>query len=268
MRVVAQIADFGLARAFGIPLRTYTHEVRSVASLEPAWGADERRRLSRCGTDHLVFFLVDDTTRLLCVFLFAFLLATSSELNLWKTQVDVWSVGAIFAEMASGIPLFPGDSEIDEIFRIFRCVSSPSDRPKSRRTDPISPRNRLLGTPNTQVWPGLALMPDFKTTFPQWRPQHLGEALPEMDGKALHLLSGMLTYDPARRISGAPSLLPLKAFANPKSLSAKSSLLHPYFHSTDGRPTDPLLGSYNPSSLLCAPPPPRAAQGLMASPII
>lgn len=24
-----KIADFGLARAFGIPLRTYTHEVRS-----------------------------------------------------------------------------------------------------------------------------------------------------------------------------------------------------------------------------------------------
>ena len=25
-----QIADFGLARAFGIPLRTYTHEVRAI----------------------------------------------------------------------------------------------------------------------------------------------------------------------------------------------------------------------------------------------
>lgn len=77
-----------------------------------------------------------------------------------------------------------------------KAVSSPSFAPL-----------RLLGTPNTQVWPGLALMPDFKTTFPQWRPQHLGEVLPEMDGKALHLLSGMLTYDPARRISGtSPSL--------------------------------------------------------------
>jgi cyclin-dependent kinase len=32
----------------------------------------------------------------------------------------MWSVGCIFAEMAMKSPLFPGDSEIDEIFRIFR----------------------------------------------------------------------------------------------------------------------------------------------------
>ncbi len=35
----------------------------------------------------------------------------------------MWSVGCIFAEMvARGRPLFPGDSEIDQIFKIFRYV--------------------------------------------------------------------------------------------------------------------------------------------------
>lgn len=35
----------------------------------------------------------------------------------------MWSVGCIFAEMVNqGGPLFPGDSEIDQIFRIFRSV--------------------------------------------------------------------------------------------------------------------------------------------------
>jgi cyclin-dependent kinase len=34
----------------------------------------------------------------------------------------MWSVGCIFAEMAMKQPLFPGDSEIDEIFKIFRYV--------------------------------------------------------------------------------------------------------------------------------------------------
>jgi len=34
----------------------------------------------------------------------------------------MWSVGAIFAEMCTRKPLFPGDSEIDEIFKIFRYV--------------------------------------------------------------------------------------------------------------------------------------------------
>lgn len=40
----------------------------------------------------------------------------------YSTGVDMWSVGAIFAEMCTRKPLFPGDSEIDEIFKIFRSV--------------------------------------------------------------------------------------------------------------------------------------------------
>jgi cyclin-dependent kinase len=44
----------------------------------------------------------------------------------YSTGVDMWSVGAIFAEMCTRKPLFPGDSEIDEIFKIFRYeVSHP-----------------------------------------------------------------------------------------------------------------------------------------------
>lgn len=40
----------------------------------------------------------------------------------YSTAIDMWSVGCIIAEMATRQPLFPGDSEIDEIFRIFRQV--------------------------------------------------------------------------------------------------------------------------------------------------
>ncbi|KAI5840619.1 kinase-like domain-containing protein [Tricharina praecox] len=38
----------------------------------------------------------------------------------YSTGVDMWSVGCIFAEMCTRKALFPGDSEIDEIFKIFR----------------------------------------------------------------------------------------------------------------------------------------------------
>ena len=40
--------------------------------------------------------------------------------NAYSPAVDIWSVGAIFAEMVNRRPLWPGDSEIDELFRIFR----------------------------------------------------------------------------------------------------------------------------------------------------
>ena len=44
----------------------------------------------------------------------------------YSTAVDMWSVGCIMAEMImKGEPLFPGDSEIDQIFKIFQCVAFP-----------------------------------------------------------------------------------------------------------------------------------------------
>jgi serine/threonine protein kinase len=45
----------------------------------------------------------------------------------YDTAVDIWSVGCIFAEMASGVPLLPGDSQIDELFRIFRLCGTPTE---------------------------------------------------------------------------------------------------------------------------------------------
>ena len=38
----------------------------------------------------------------------------------YAPPVDVWAVGTIFVEMVNKRPLFPGDSEIDELYRIFR----------------------------------------------------------------------------------------------------------------------------------------------------
>ena len=44
----------------------------------------------------------------------------------YSTPVDVWSIGCIFAEMINGKPLFPGDSEIDELFKIFKILGTPN----------------------------------------------------------------------------------------------------------------------------------------------
>lgn len=101
-----KLADFGLARAFGIPLRTYTHEVL------------------------IIYFISCDTTKRTFFKQVVTLWYRAPEVLLgsrhYSTAIDMWSVGCIFAEMVMrGIPLFPGDSEIDQIFKIFRSVKFP-----------------------------------------------------------------------------------------------------------------------------------------------
>jgi len=146
-----KLADFGLARAFGIPMRTYTHEVVTLWYRAPE---------VLLGSRH------------------------------YSTAVDMWSVGCIFAEMAlQGQPLFPGDSEIDQIFKIFR----------------------ILGTPNDEIWPGVGKLPDYKPTFPQWSKQDLAWIVSSLDEDGIDMLQSTLTYDSAKRIS------------------AKRALIHPYF---------------------------------------
>lgn len=35
--------------------------------------------------------------------------------------VDVWAIGSLFAEMLTGEPLFPGESDIDQLHLITKC---------------------------------------------------------------------------------------------------------------------------------------------------
>jgi len=146
-----KLADFGLARAFGIPMRTYTHEVVTLWYRAPE---------VLLGARH------------------------------YSTAIDMWSVGCIMAEMVNkGHALFPGDSEIDQIFKIFR----------------------ILGTPNEETWPGVRSLPDYKPTFPQWSGAELSTQVPILDPAGADLIKNMLAYDTAKRIS------------------AKRTLIHPYF---------------------------------------
>jgi len=151
-----KLADFGLARAFGIPIRNYTHEVVTLWYRAPE-----------------------------------ILLGS----KVYATPVDIWSVGCIFAEMANRKALFPGDSEIDELIKIFR----------------------ILGTPTDTVWPGVTKMPNWTATFPHFVKVDWKKVIPQLDANGIDLLSQMLQFDPAKRIS------------------AKKALNHPYFDDLDKR---------------------------------
>ncbi|EDQ91821.1 uncharacterized protein MONBRDRAFT_17670 [Monosiga brevicollis MX1] len=140
-----KLADFGLARAFGIPIRAYTHEVVTLWYRAPEILLGQRQ---------------------------------------YACPVDMWSIGCIFAEMVTRRPLFPGDSEIDELFRIFR----------------------VLGTPTEQTWPGVSQLPDYKDCFPRWSGEGLASLIPGLDAMGLDLLQKMLRYEPSQRISARQAL--------------------------------------------------------------
>jgi cyclin-dependent kinase-like len=36
--------------------------------------------------------------------------------------VDIWATGCIFAEILTGQPLFPGDTDLDQLYRIMKCL--------------------------------------------------------------------------------------------------------------------------------------------------
>uniref|UniRef100_A0A914KSC7 cyclin-dependent kinase n=1 Tax=Meloidogyne incognita TaxID=6306 RepID=A0A914KSC7_MELIC len=86
---ILKIGDFGLAREFGEPLKSYTPIVVTLWYRSPE-----------------------------------LLLGT----EFYSTPVDMWSIGCIFGEFLKLEPLFPGRTEIDQIQRIFRDIGTPIEQ--------------------------------------------------------------------------------------------------------------------------------------------
>lgn len=108
----------------------------------------------------------------------------------------------IFYFQVSGKTLFPGDSEIDQLFRVFRA----------------------LGTPGDEVWPAARMLPDYRPSFPRWPAREARTLLPAPVRASIHactLFEAMLRYEPSERVS------------------ARAALQHPYF--ADARLVPPAL---------------------------
>lgn len=85
---VLKLADFGLARAFGIPVKNFTHEVVTLWYRAPD------------------------------------ILMGSKN---YSTSVDIWSVGCIFAEIVNRKPLFAGQDEREQLLKIFKIRGTPTE---------------------------------------------------------------------------------------------------------------------------------------------
>ncbi|NWT75445.1 CDKL2 protein, partial [Prunella himalayana] len=100
--------------------------------------------------------------------------------------VDVWAVGSLITEMLTGEPLFPGDSDIDQLFHITRCLGN------------LIPRQQELFYKNP-LFAGMKL-PEVKEL------ESLEKRYPKLPPAALDLAKECLQIDPDKRPSCAQLL--------------------------------------------------------------
>uniref|UniRef100_A0A8C4UEB8 non-specific serine/threonine protein kinase n=1 Tax=Falco tinnunculus TaxID=100819 RepID=A0A8C4UEB8_FALTI len=105
--------------------------------------------------------------------------------SIYSSPIDMWAVGSIMAELYTLRPLFPGTSEVDEIFKI--C--------------------QVLGTPKKSDWPeGHHLASAMNFRFPQCVPISLKTLIPNASSEAIQLMSDMLNWNPKKRPTASQAL--------------------------------------------------------------
>uniref|UniRef100_H2Y0U2 Cell division protein kinase 5 n=2 Tax=Ciona intestinalis TaxID=7719 RepID=H2Y0U2_CIOIN len=87
--------------------------------------------------------------------------------------------------MASGRPLFPGSAVSDQLQLIFRTLSTPTE----------------------ETWQGVSNLPGYKEHVRRYHPgESLRSIAPRLEQEGLDLLSKLLEYNPAKRISASTAL--------------------------------------------------------------
>jgi glycogen synthase kinase 3 beta len=103
----------------------------------------------------------------------------------YTTQIDVWSVGCVIAELMLRQPIFPGESGVDQLVEIIK----------------------VLGTPTREQI--LSMNPDYKEyKFPQIKPMLWEKVFRSKTPKeAIDFVAKLLVYDPVGRPTPLESLL-------------------------------------------------------------
>lgn len=149
---VLKIGDFGLAKFFGSPSRVMTHEVVTRWYRSPE------------------------------------LLFGSKK---YGTGVDMWAAGLIMAELLLRVPLLPGESDLDQLSKIFE----------------------VFGTPTDTNWPDVKSFTDY-IKFNQIEPKPLRTIFVTSKPDELDVLDKIMQLDPKRR-PNASETLQMEYFSNP-----------------------------------------------------
>ncbi|CAM0878063.1 unnamed protein product [Alopecurus aequalis] len=103
----------------------------------------------------------------------------------YTPSIDMWAIGAILAELFTLTPLFPGETETDQLYKI--CT--------------------VLGTPDHSVWPeGMNLPRSSSFQFFQIPPSNLWGRIPNASLEAIDLIKQLCSWDPRRRPTAEQAL--------------------------------------------------------------
>ena len=98
----------------------------------------------------------------------------------YDEKVDIWALGCIMAELYNLRPLFPGQSEFDQMDKIVK----------------------ILGTPKREDWPeGYRLMESLKMEFPQYKRKNFHNLFFDISEEAINFLEYIFIYDSVKRPS-------------------------------------------------------------------
>ena len=104
--------------------------------------------------------------------------------DMYDLGVDIWSCACVIVEMIKKVPLFQGDSDIDQLMQIFS----------------------LFGSPTEEDWPEYTSMPRYHDGLPQRTAKDFNQEMGTSDPQLLDLLSKMLVLNPNKRISALECL--------------------------------------------------------------
>lgn len=135
---VLKIGDFGLAKLYGSPTRLNTHQVVTRWYRSP----------------ELLYGA-----------------------KLYSTGVDMWAVGCILAELLLRVPLFPGETDLDQLTKIFG----------------------VFGNPNEENWPGIKSLSDY-IEFKPFTAIPLKHIFTAAGDDLLDVIANLLVLNPLKRI--------------------------------------------------------------------
>ncbi|XP_031846271.1 cyclin-dependent kinase 20 [Nomia melanderi] len=125
----------------------------------------------------------------------------------YTSAIDMWSIGCIFGELLNKSPLFPGETDIEQLAIVLK----------------------YLGSPTPETWPELSTLPDYnKITFPYHKGITWENIIEDAQPEAIDLISKILIYDSSNRLTANEALCHVYFYTKP--YTSLNNLIKPSYN--------------------------------------